>query len=103
MQMSLRCAEVAPGAKPSVEGDDGADWCVVDAGKPLHFLLIKLSCIAVPQPQPICSGARALARARAYQNVSGFLPDEHALRLTREGTHDRCALVGASQHQANFL
>lgn len=31
-QMSLRCAEVAPGAKPSVEGDDGADWCVVDAG-----------------------------------------------------------------------
>lgn len=36
VQMSLRCAEVAPGAKPSVEGDDGADWCVVDAGKPLH-------------------------------------------------------------------
>ncbi|KAA6414358.1 MAG: Iojap- mitochondrial-like [Trebouxia sp. A1-2] len=31
-QMSLRCAEVAPGAKPRVEGDDGADWCVVDAG-----------------------------------------------------------------------
>ena len=59
-QMSLRCAEVAPGAKPSVEGDDGADWCVVDAGKPLHFLLIKLSCIAVLQPQPICCGACAL-------------------------------------------
>ncbi len=103
VQMSLRCAEVAPGAKPSVEGDDGADWCVVDAGKPLHFLLIKLACIAVLQPQLICCGARALARARAYQNVSGFLPDEYALRLKRECTHYRCALVSASQHQGNFL
>lgn len=36
MQMSQRCAEVAPGIRPSVEGDDGADWCVVDAGTPLH-------------------------------------------------------------------
>ena len=87
VQMSLRCAEVAPGAKPSVEGDDGADWCVVDAGKPLHFLLIKLSCIAVLQPQPICCGACALARAWVGQNVFGFLPDQYALQLTREGTH----------------
>ncbi|KAL0033504.1 hypothetical protein WJX77_012578 [Trebouxia sp. C0004] len=39
-QMSLRCAEVAPGAKPSVEGNDGADWCVVDAGSVIvHFQL----------------------------------------------------------------
>ncbi len=59
VQMSLRCAEVAPGAKPSVEGDDGADWCVVDAGKPLHFLLIKLSCIAVLQPRPILNIAQS--------------------------------------------
>ena len=28
-----------------------------------------------------CSDARALARAWAYQNASGFLPDEYALRL----------------------
>ena len=91
VQMSLRCAEVAPGAKPSVEGDDGADWCVVDAGKPLHFLLIKLACLAVPQPQPIRSGAHALARARAYQNVSGFLPDEYVLQLKR-GVHVMIAL-----------
>ena len=104
VQMSLRCAEVAPGAKPSVEGHDGADWCVVDAGKPLYFLLIKLACITVLQPLLTCCRAHALARARAYQNVlSGFLPDEYALRLTREGTHYHCALVGASQHQANFL
>lgn len=31
-QMSLRCSEVAPGTRPSVEGEDGSDWCVVDAG-----------------------------------------------------------------------
>ncbi|KAL3142889.1 hypothetical protein ABBQ38_003177 [Trebouxia sp. C0009 RCD-2024] len=31
-QMTLRCSEVAPGIRPSVEGEDGSDWCVVDAG-----------------------------------------------------------------------
>ncbi|KAL3151922.1 hypothetical protein ABBQ32_001052 [Trebouxia sp. C0010 RCD-2024] len=31
-QMTLRCSEVAPGSRPSVEGADGSDWCVVDAG-----------------------------------------------------------------------
>lgn len=31
-QMSLRCSEVAPGTRPSVEGEGGSDWCVVDAG-----------------------------------------------------------------------
>lgn len=32
-QISLRCSEVAPGIKPNVEGQEGADWCVVDAGR----------------------------------------------------------------------
>ena len=39
MQISLRCSEVAPGIKPSVEGQDGADWCVVDAGLLSSFRL----------------------------------------------------------------
>ena len=39
MQLSLRCSEVAPGVRPSVEGEDGADWCVVDAGDHLTAIL----------------------------------------------------------------
>lgn len=31
--MSLQCTEVSPGSRPSVEGQDESDWCVVDAGK----------------------------------------------------------------------
>lgn len=38
--------------------------------------------------------------ARAYQS---FLPEEYALQLTREKTHDCCALVDALQHQASIL
>ncbi len=32
----------------------------------------------------------------------GLLPDEYALQLTTEETQDRCALIGALQHQANM-
>lgn len=51
MQMSQRCAEVAPGIRPSVEGDDGADWCVVDAGTLLHVVICKMPYMVQLQPQ----------------------------------------------------
>lgn len=41
-QMSLRCSEVAPGTRASVEGEDGSDWCVVDAGM---LCLVSLMCL----------------------------------------------------------
>lgn len=95
VQMSLRCAEVAPGAKPRVEGDDGADWCVVDAGKLLDFLLIKLSCIAVMQPQAILHIAQSDVACKEADMVavafSMTLPS-HAACITTLGhcVHKHC-------------
>ena len=43
VQMSLRCSEVAPGIRPNVEGEDGSDWCVVDAGMGCFVFLIVCS------------------------------------------------------------
>lgn len=45
VQMSLRCSEVAPGIQPSVEGEDGSDWCVVDAG--MCYLVPLMVCCVV--------------------------------------------------------
>ena len=39
LQLSLRCTDAAPGAQPKVEGEDGSDWLVVDAGKVLRLVL----------------------------------------------------------------